>query len=164
MTEAGKASPLCRLPERTNKMSLTVLGILRATSQPDEPCALKRACERAKVAFQCESVNSAGEAVRYLSGMGNYGNRARHPMPALVMVDLDWNEGYKALSWIRGHGSLRYLPVVTISQSKSQMDMKRAYDLGASSYLLKPASFAGLVELVKLIDRFWLTLKQVPGA
>jgi DNA-binding response OmpR family regulator len=147
-------------------MSRTVLGILRAISQPDEPCVLRRACERAKVTFQCESVNSAGEAVRYLSGTGEYGNRARHPMPTLVMVDLDldWNEGYEALSWIRHHAGLRSLPVVAISQSKSQMDMKRAYDLGASSYLLKPVSFAGLVELVKLIDSFWLMLNQIPGA
>jgi hypothetical protein len=53
--------------------------------------------------------------------------------------------------------------VVAISQSKSQMDMKRAYDLGASSCLLKPVSFAGLVELAKLIDCFWLTLNQVPA-
>jgi CheY-like chemotaxis protein len=147
-------------------MSRTVLGILRAASQPDEPCVLKRACERTKVTFRCESVNSADEAVRYLSGPGDYGNRERHPMLALVIVDLDldWSEGYKALSWIRRHARLRYLPVVAISRSKGQMDMKRAYDLGASSYLLKPVSFAGLVELVKLIDRFWLTLNQVPGA
>ena len=147
-------------------MSRTVLGILRAASQPDEPCVLKQACERARVTFQCESVNSADEAVRYLSGTGDYGNRERHPMPALVIVDLDLDrsEGYEALSWIRHHARLRYLPVVAISQSKSQMDMKQAYDLGASSYLLKPVSFSGLVELVKMIDRFWLTLNQVPAA
>ena len=147
-------------------MSRTVLGVLRAASQPDEPCVLKRARERAKVTLRCASVNSADEAVRYLSGTGDYGNRGRHPMPALVMVDLDLDrsEGYEALSWIRHHERLRYLPVVAISRSKSQMDMKRAYDLGASSYLLKPVSFSGLVELVKMIDRFWLTLNQVPVA
>lgn len=147
-------------------MSRTVLGILRAASQPDEPCVLKRACERARVTFRCESVNSANEAVRYLSGTGDYGNRERHPMPALVIVDLDLDrsEAYEALSWIRHHARLRNLPVVTISQSKSQMDMKQAYDMGASSYLLKPVSFSGLMELVKMIDRFWLTLNQVPGA
>ncbi len=144
-------------------MSRTVLGILRSASQPDEPCVLKRACEQATVTFRCESVNSAGEAVRYLSGTGEYGNRERHPMPALVIVDLDLDqsEGYQALLWIRHQVRLRYLPVVAMSRSKNQMDMKRAYDLGASSYLLKPVSFAGLVELVKLIDRFWLTLNQV---
>ena len=42
------------------------------------------------------------------------------------------------------------------------MTMRRAYDVGASSYLLMPANFAGLVELVKLIERFWLTLNQTP--
>lgn len=145
-------------------MTRTVLGILRAASQPDEQNVLKRVCGRAEVTFRCESVNSAYEAVKYLSGTGDYGNRERHPMPALVLVDLDLDrgDGYEALSWIRHHVRLRYLPVVAISQSKSQMDMKRAYDLGASSYLLKPASFAGLVELVKVIDRFWLTLNQIP--
>jgi CheY-like chemotaxis protein len=104
--------------------------------------------------------------MRYLSGTGDYGNRERHPMPAMVIVDLDLerSEGYEALSWIRHHVRLRYLPVVAISQSKSQMDMKQAYDLGASSYLLKPVSFSGLAELVRMIDRFWLTLNQVPGA
>jgi len=87
-------------------------------------------------------------------------------MPVLVIVDLDLNrgEGYEALLWIRHHVRLRYLPVVAISQSKSQMGMKRAYDLGASSFLLKPVSFTGLVELVQVIDRFWLTLNQVSGA
>lgn len=145
-------------------MSRTVLGILRAASQPDEPCVLKQACERARVTFRCELVKSADEAMRYLSGTGDYDNRERHPMPAPVIVDLERSEGYEALSWLRHHARLRCLPVVAISQSKSQMDMKQAYDMGASSCLLKPGSFAGLVELVRIIDRFWLTLNQVPGA
>jgi DNA-binding response OmpR family regulator len=146
-------------------MSRTVLGILRA-GQPDEPCVLKRACERARVTFRCESVNSAEEGLRYLSGTGKYGDRARYPMPALVMLDLDLDEGegHRALSWIRSQPRLRYLPVVVLSRSKSQMDMRRAYDLGANSYLVKPVSFAGLVEVVKLIERFWLTLNQTPRA
>ena len=88
-------------------------------------------------------------------------------MPSLVIVDLDLNggdEGYRVLAWIRSQPRLRYLPVVVLSRSKSQMNMRRAYDLGASSYLLTPANFAGLVDLVKLIDRFWLTLNQTPRA
>ena len=87
-------------------------------------------------------------------------------MPALVIADLDLDrsEGYEVLSWIRHHARLQYLPVVAISRSKSQMDMKRAHDLGASSYLLKPVSFAGLVGLVKVVERLWLTLNQIPVA
>ena len=145
-------------------MSRTVLGILGAAGQPEEPCTLKHACERARVAFRCESVNSAHEAARYLKGTGPYGNRHRYPMPAIVILDLDLegSEGYQALSWIRGQPRLRNLPVVVLSRRKSQMDMKRAYDLGASSYLSTPGSFAELVELVRVIERFWLTLNETP--
>ena len=145
-------------------MSRTVLGILKAGGQPDDPCILKRACEQARVTFRCESVKSSDEAVRYLTGAEPYGNRSRYPMPALVMLDLelDGNEGYRMLSWIRHEPRLRYLPVVVLSQSKSQMNMRRAYDSGASSYVLAPANFAGMGELVKLIDRFWLTLNHTP--
>jgi CheY-like chemotaxis protein len=145
-------------------MSRTVLGILKAGSPPDEPCVLKRACEEARVTFRCESVNSADEAVRYLTGAGPYGNRSRYPMPALLMLDLDLdgNQGYQMLAWIRHAPRLRDLPVVVLSQSKSQMNMRRAYDSGASSYLLTPPNLAGLVDLVKLIERSWLTLNQTP--
>jgi DNA-binding response OmpR family regulator len=83
-------------------------------------------------------------------------------MPALVILDLDLgdSEGCVLLSWIRREPRFRDVPAVVLSRQKSQTDMRRAYDLGASSYLLKPESFAELVELVKLIDRFWLTLNQ----
>ena len=86
-------------------------------------------------------------------------------MPALVILDgnLDDDGGLQALLWIRSQPALRYLPVVMVSESKSQLEMKRAYDRGASSYLLKPPSFAGLVELIKVIDRYWLTLNQIPA-
>ena len=87
-------------------------------------------------------------------------------MPALVILDLDLEDsgGYELLSWIRREPRLKSLPVVVLSESKSQMDMRRAYDLGASSFLSKPGSFAQLVELVKVIDLFWLTLNQTPRA
>lgn len=147
-------------------MSRTVLGILRGADQPDEPCVLKRACEQAQVTFCCESVGSAEEAVRYLSGVGPYGRRDRYPLPSLILLDLDLDEGggLGVIAWIRRQPRLRYVPVVVLSKAKDQMEMKRAYDRGASSYLFRPASFAGLVELAKLIDRSWLTLNQTPRA
>jgi DNA-binding response OmpR family regulator len=147
-------------------MSRTVLGILGAAGQPEKPCTLKHACEKARVPFRCESGDSVHEAARYLNGAGPYGNRHRYPMPTLVILDLDLegSEGYQALSWIRGQRRLRNLPVVVLSRRKSQMDMKRAYDLGANSYLTTPESSAELVELVRVIERYWLTLNHTPRA
>lgn len=146
-------------------MSRTVLGIVKLAGLSDEPGAFKHACEKARVSFKCESAPSPEEAIAYLSGTGRYADRRRHPMPALVVLDwdLEANGGLQVLMWIRSQPPLRYLPVVVLSASKSQTDMKRAYDRGASSYLLKPQTFDGLIELIKMIDRYWLTLNQTPG-
>ncbi len=149
---------LCDDLAKGQDMAATVLGIVKLARQG----VFKRACEKARVSFQCKSVQSAEEAIEYLTGSGPYRNRKRHPMPSLVVVDLDL-DGLKVLSWIRSQATFHYLPVVVLSDSKSQSAMKRAYDLGAISYLLKPRSFDGLVRLVKLIDRYWLTLNQTPA-
>ena len=146
-------------------MAETVLGIVKLDGRRAEPCIFKRACEKARVTFQCESVQSAGEGIQYLSGAGAFRNRKRFPLPALVVVDLDLDggDGLRVLSWIRSQPQFRYLPVVVLSGSKNQYDMKRAYDRGASSYLLKPRNFKAMVEIVKLIDRYWLTLNRTPS-
>jgi len=146
-------------------MSRTVLGIVKLSGSPEQPCAFKRACDKARVRFKCESVPSLEQGIAYLRGVGEYADRRRHPVPALVVLDgnLDEDGGLQALLWIRSQPAFRYLPVVVVSESKSQLEMKRAYDRGASSYLLKPRSFAGLVELIKVIDRYWLTLNQTPA-
>lgn len=145
-------------------MSRTVLGIIKLAGTED-PCVFKQACDRAGVSFKCESVASVDEGIAWLSGTGMYRDRNRYPIPALVVLDwdLDQNGGPKGLKWMRKEEPLKYLPVVVLSASKSQVDMKRAYDGGASSYLLKPESFDQLVELVRIIDRYWLTLNQTPG-
>jgi DNA-binding NarL/FixJ family response regulator len=159
------AAGLCDDLAKRHNMAATVLGIVKLEGQPARPCAFKRACDKARVSFQCESVQSAEEAIKYLSGSGAYRNRRRYPMPSLVVVDLDLEEraGLKVLTWIRSQAALRYLPVVVLSESKSQSAMKRAYDLRATSYLLKPRSFDELVRLIKSIDRYWLTLNQTPA-
>jgi CheY-like chemotaxis protein len=146
-------------------MSSTLLGIVQLDGFSEEPCVFKHACDRAQVSFRCESVSSAEKGISYLSGSGAYANRRRYPMPSLVVVDweLPDSDGLRALSWIRSQPALRYLPVVVLSGSKSQASMKRAYDRGASSYLLKPESFEGLINLIRMIDRYWLTLNQTPG-
>jgi CheY-like chemotaxis protein len=146
-------------------MSRTLLGIVKLGESSEAPCVFKQACDTAQVSFKCESVSSVEEGISYLSGTGAYADRRRYPMPSLMVLDWDLPEsgGLQALSWIRSRPNLRYLPVVVLSHSKNQASMKRAYDRGASSYLLKPQTFEGLVEVIRLIDRYWLTLNQTPG-
>ena len=143
-------------------MAQTVLGIVTFDWQSGESCSFRKACESAGVTFQCQSVDSTDEGTRYLRGTGPYANRTRFPIPALLVLDLDLENSLDLLARLRSQPSMRYTPVVVLSSSKTQTAMRRAYDKGASSYLVKPADFASLVELVKVIERYWLTLNQVP--
>jgi CheY-like chemotaxis protein len=147
------------------RMSRTLLGIVKLGGTPEEPCVFKQACDKAGVSFRCESVSSAEDGISYLNGSGPYADRRRYPMASLIVLDWDLpdNGSLQALCWIRSRPTLRYLPVVVLSDSKNQASMKRAYDRGASSYLLKPQTFDGLVELIRMIDRYWLALNQTPG-
>jgi DNA-binding response OmpR family regulator len=81
-------------------------------------------------------------------------------MPRLVLLDLKMPRlsGFDVLSWLRGEESFRELPVVILTSSSHESDIKRAYDLGAHSYLVKPVGFDALVELAKSLHVYWLTL------
>ena len=70
--------------------------------------------------------------------------------------------GLEVLAWLRQQPGLKRLPVVVLTSSNQSPDINRAYDLGANSYLVKPAGFDSLVELVKNLDMYWLILNEKP--
>ena len=66
------------------------------------------------------------------------------------------------LEWLRGQEVLRRLPVIVLTSSREPSDINRAYDLGADSYLVKPVSFEALLEMVRVLERFWIALTERP--
>ena len=101
----------------------------------------------------------------YLNGDLQYGDRERYPLPVLLLMDLKMprKSGLEVLEWLRQQtGGLRRLPVVVLTSSNQSLDINRAYDLGANSYLVKPAGFDSLLELVKNLDMYWLILNEKP--
>ena len=80
------------------------------------------------------------------------------------MLDLKLSlvNGFEVLAWMRNEKKLRRIPVIVLSSSNRPSDVKRAYDLGANSFLVKPVAFEALVNLVKGIQEYWLSLNQRP--
>jgi CheY-like chemotaxis protein len=108
-----------------------------------------------------------GEVARdYLAGHGDYADRAAHPLPVLMLLDLKLPRmsGLELLEWMRDRPSLRSLPVVILTSSRESRDLERAYALGANSYLVKPVAFEALLELVRAIGLYWLMLNEAPPA
>ena len=82
-------------------------------------------------------------------------------MPALVLLDLKMPRatGFEILKWIRNHPTLNKLPVVVLSGSELQDDIRNAYAEGANSYLVKPLGFDALVGLIKSVSAVWLATR-----
>ncbi|MEO6034828.1 MAG: response regulator [Verrucomicrobiota bacterium] len=140
--------------------------ILLAEDDAGDVFLMKHALEKASVSYPMKVVRDGEEAIHYLQGAGEFADRKNNPLPAILLLDLNMPKisGFEILTWIRGQVDLKRLPVVVLSTSSQQHDVRKAYELGANSYLTKPSNFDDLVEMVKMVEANWLKLNQLPAA
>ncbi len=145
-------------------MKTAAAHVLHVDDDPGDILLLEQACRRAAVAFQLHSVSDGETAIAYLGGTGAYASRERYPLPYLILLDLKMprKSGFDVLTWMRSQPQLRCLPVIIFTASNQEEDIKRAYEAGANSYLVKPVDIHSLIELVKLIEAYWLGINQTP--
>ena len=142
-----------------------ILAVLHVDDDPGDSLLLRQACRKAEVSFQLQSVSDGETAIAYLSGADIYADREQYPLPVLVLLDLKMPRmnGFDVLAWIRGHAQFKTLPVVVFTASNQEEDIQRAYAAGANSYLVKPVGIHTLIDMIKLIDAYWLGLNQNPN-
>jgi CheY-like chemotaxis protein len=118
------------------------------------------AFREAKLKTRIDVVNSGEEALDYLFRRKNYADRKMYPQPNLILLDLKMPgiDGFEVLTRIKSSPKLRRIPVVILTSSKEEGDRTLSYDNGANSYLLKPVSFDGFIDVVKKIDDYWISL------
>ena len=73
-------------------------------------------------------------------------------------------DGREALREIKAVPALRQIPVIVLTTSKAEQDIYRTYDLGVNSFITKPVSFDGLVEVMRALGRYWFEIVELPGA
>ena len=104
-----------------------------------------------------QTVGRPGEALRYLKGEGEYADRAKFPFPDLILLDHKMpGDGWEVIEWVRAQPKLELLPVVVFSGSDDPNHQKKALELGANAYHVKPQSFERFTATVKRICEFWL--------
>lgn len=147
-------------------MEMRDFPVLLVEDNEDDILFVQRAFRRAKLSNALPVVEDGDDAVAYLSGEGEYADRSRHPMPTLILLDikLPRRSGLEVLEWLRAQPGLRRIPVVMLTSSKESADVDRAFDLGASGYLVKPVDFDGLLEMVKTIGVYWMVMSELPSA
>lgn len=140
--------------------------ILVAEDDATDAFFLQRAFNRAGIPVQLHFVRDGQEAIDYLEGKGAFAERSRHPLPDLLLLDLNMPRlnGFDVLAWIRRQPTLSQLEVVIFSSSGEPKDMNRAYGLGATAYLVKPHSVEELNELVGRLKQQWSGTLAPPAA
>ena len=133
----------------------------------DDPYDLKlilRAIEKAGILNPVQTVEDGAAAIDYLAGVSPYDDRRDVPLPVLMLLDLKLpkKNGFEVLEWLRAQPKLKRLPVVLLTSSAETSDINKAYDLGASSYLVKPVGTKALVNLLKTVELYWLITNTKP--
>ena len=107
---------------------------------------------------------SGEEALDYLFGNDKYANREEYPIPDLILLDIKMPgiDGFEVLNQITNREELKQIPVIILSSSKDEGDRAMALDMGASSYLVKPISFFGLLNVIKEVGEYWVVLNVNP--
>ena len=115
------------------------------------------ALRKARLANPLRTVRDGTEAIAYLEGQGIYADRRAYPFPMLLLLDLNMPKinGFEVLSWLRSRPSYCHLMVAISTDSDKGPDVRRAYELGADSYLLKPPNSEALLALVQRLKAYW---------
>jgi CheY-like chemotaxis protein len=139
--------------------------ILMADDDPDDRLLAQDAFERSRVANALHCVEDGEELLDYLHRRGRFAAPGAAPRPGLILLDLNMprKDGREALREIKSDPELRAIPVVVLTTSKAEEDILRTYDLGANSFITKPVTFHGLVDVMQVLGRYWFQLVELPA-
>lgn len=146
------------------KVDGKMITIVLADDDPDDRQLTEEAFTENRLANQLHTVEDGEELIDYLHRRGKYEALKNEPLPGLILLDLNMprKDGREALKEIKADPNLRRIPIVVLTTSKADEDIVRSYDLGVNSYVTKPVTFKSLVELVKVLGRYWFEVVELP--
>jgi CheY-like chemotaxis protein len=140
--------------------------ILLADDDEEDRELTRDALQDARLANEMRFVVDGQDLMDYLKREGAYADpSADAPRPGIILLDLNMprKDGREALAEIKADESLRRIPIVVLTTSKDEEDIFRTYDLGVSSFITKPVTFAGLVDVMRTWTRYWFEIVELPN-
>lgn len=140
------------------------ITIVMADDDADDRQMTREALEKSHPGPDLRFVTDGVELLDYLRRRGRFAPPAEAPWPGLILLDLNMprKNGREVLAELKADPELRRIPVVIMTTSNAEDDISCTYDLGANSYIRKPVTFSGLVEVMRLLDQYWLQIVELP--
>ncbi len=141
-------------------------SILVVEDNAEEVILLQRALKKTSANIFVQFVLNGEEAIEYLSGADRFHDRDNFPEPDLVIMDLKMPRkgGFEVLEWFRNLQEGALIPVIVLTSSERASDVQRAYNLGANSYFLKPASFEEFRNMIRVVYDYWSLARRPRSA
>jgi CheY-like chemotaxis protein len=145
-------------------MTSALLPVLSVEDEESDAIFLQRAFQKADIAHPLVLLKNGQEAVDYLSGSPPYNDRNEYPLPALIVMDLKMPRmtGFDVLTWIGTRPELRAIPVVVLSSSPAEADIRKAKEMGARDFVVKPNGTGEYLKTVQGLHARWLRGQQHP--
>ena len=142
------------------------MTILMADDDEEDRELTRDALIESRLANDVRFAVDGQDLLDYLRREGAYADPSVDaPRPGIILLDLNMpkKNGREALAEIKADDALRRIPVVILTTSKDEEDVFRTYDLGASSFITKPVTFGGLVEVMRTWGRYWFEIVELPN-
>src|SRR5439155_22413442 len=138
------------------------ITILMADDDADDRRLTQEAFEEGRLINDVRFVENGEQLMDYLRKQGRYAPPAEAPRPGLILLDLNMprKDGRTVLKEIKSDPHLRTIPVVVLTTSKADEDVYKSYDLGVNSYIVKPVTFAALVDILVTLGKYWFDVVE----
>jgi CheY-like chemotaxis protein len=140
------------------------ITILVADDDREDCMLIEEAMQESRLVNRLQFVHDGEELMDYLRHAGEFADRETSPRPGIILLDLNMprKDGREALRDIKADPCLHKIPVVVLTTSQAEEDICRSYDLGVNSYITKPVTFASMVDLMKLLGKYWFEIVELP--
>lgn len=123
-----------------------------------------RALKKKNLANNLIHLKNGAEALDFIFGKGEFSARDVNRTPKVILLDLKMPKinGLEVLAKIKGDERTKKIPVVVLTSSNEDPDIKACYALGVNSYIVKPVEFDNFIKAVSELGFYWLLLNEVP--
>ena len=139
-----------------------VVEVLLVEDNPQDAELTIRALRKHNLANRLCHVEDGAEALDFLFGRGKYEGRRRDVSPKVVLLDLKLPKvnGLEVLRSMKSDAHLQTIPVVMVTSSAEDPDIRAAYNLGANGYVIKPVQFDSFMEAMSKVGIYWLMVNH----